>query len=206
MIRNFTTVLFINFLLSVTIVSFGQTEKGNMLLGGGIDLGSTTYKRDNASDQKVFSFNFNPGVSYFVSDNLSVGLRVPFSYSKLNQDTFDDEKSSSISFGPMVRYYIPFNQLAIFPEVSYVAGAGKFEGRYFDPILGSVVSSTNKYNVSNFNIGLGLAYFLNNNVAIESVLSYNVVKTEYDSDSFSDTETLSVGFDIGFQIYFQTKK
>ncbi|MTI40126.1 outer membrane beta-barrel protein [Fulvivirga lutimaris] len=206
MIRNFTTALFINFLMSVSIVSFGQTEKGNMLLGGGIDLGSTTYRYDNFEDQKVFSLNINPGLSYLLTDNVALGIILPISFSNQTQNGLADRKSQSLAFGPKLRYYIPFDRWAVFPEIEYTMGIGQFDTFIFDTTAGGLILSNEKYSTSNLSIGAGLTYFLSQSIAVESILSYNKSYTNYDSDGLSDLETTSIGFGVGFQIYFQTKK
>lgn len=206
MIRNFTTVFILFALLNLSVTSFGQTEKGNMILGGAIDLESTTFTQDNRSDQKTFSFNFNPAVSYLVVDNLAVGLVMPISTSKQTQDGYENRKSQSIAVGPKLRYYIPFDRLAVFPEISYTIGGGKLAAPYFDFDTGATSVRTEKYGLSNVSIGFGLSYFLNRNIAIESIVSYNKIKRDYDNNNTIDPETSTLAFDIGFQIYFQTKK
>lgn len=203
MIRNLTII---SALLILPFVSYGQTEKGSLLLGGGIDLGSTTYKRDNFNDQKVFSLNINPGLSYFVADNVALGIILPISIYNQTQDGSAETKSQSLAFGPTLRYYFPFNRMAVFPLVSYRIGGGKLEAPTFDPVVGSVIVQNEKYATSNFKVGAGLAFFLSNSVALEAILSYNKTNTDYDSDLLLDLETTSVGFDLGFQIYLQANK
>ncbi len=199
------TKTFFIILILIPAFTYAQTEKGNILLGGGIDLSNTTYERESFSNQETFSLNFNPKLSYFILDNLALGITLPISYSKQNSNN-NDNKTTSISIGPALRYYFTFDRLAIFPELRYSAGGGNLDGPYFDISQGNVVSGTIKFKQSNFNAGLGLAYFLNKNIAFETILSYNKIKTEYDNDSYSDLETSSLGLDIGFQIYLQTKK
>ncbi|MEQ8243370.1 outer membrane beta-barrel protein [Fulvivirga sp.] len=206
MIRNFTTTFILCSLLALSTVSLGQTEKGNLLLGGGIDLGSTTYKRDIINDQKVFSLNINPGLSYLVTDNFALGINLPISISNQSQDDFADRKSQSIAVGPKLRYYIPFNQWAIFPEVSFALGGGEIETPNFNGGIGGVSTITTKYSTSDFKVGVGITYLISHSIGIESTLSYNIINTEYDVESFIDLETSSIAFNTGFQIYFQTKK
>lgn len=208
MIRNFTTVLFINFLLSVTIVSFGQTEKGNMLLGGGIDLSNTKFDNDDFNQRETFVLSLNPSISYLVIDNFAIGVNIPFSYSKLSIDGNDARRSSNVSIGPKVRYYFDFDRIAVFTEMSYSVGSGEVEMTFIDVLSGEKNAITEKYSSSIFDAGLGLSYFLNKNIALESIFSYNQRKTNYDNDSFSnsDSDQSSISLKIGMQVYLQTRK
>ena len=60
------------------------------------------------STNKVF--NFNPGISYFVADNLAVGLDATWGIQELSQksgssSSFSYRTSTSLRVGPFARYY-----------------------------------------------------------------------------------------------------
>lgn len=66
-----------------------QTQKGDQLLGGNITFstnkGTTTYYGQNlsgSSDNKSTMFGIGPGYSYFIADNLDLGVNLGYSYVK----------------------------------------------------------------------------------------------------------------------------
>ena len=183
----------------VTSHTLAQIDKGNFLIGGSIGISNTefSFPNSNLEKQETFSIFFNPNVSYFLTSGLAVGLVLPWSYSST---TPSDMKSSSISIGPEVRYYFPFENWAIFTELSYNIGFTKFEGQFFDPEIARVTNATISGDVKNFNAGLGLTFFLKEAVGIEGIFGYTKTKNEYDK-MLRDTDNSSINFNIGLQFY-----
>lgn len=71
----------IKYIFLVSLFCFftnAQTEKGNFVISGSVGLNYTNLKTtaDNMNDNNVKSFSIGPSVSYFVVDNLYLGLIV----------------------------------------------------------------------------------------------------------------------------------
>lgn len=99
----------------VVFGSFGQTEKGDSMVGG-----SFTYSSDKLQSARKRTNNFYlaPRYGYFLKDNLAIGVELPFNLSRLNfknfrtynNDTgFYEDRSApkelSIGFSPFLRKY-----------------------------------------------------------------------------------------------------
>lgn len=192
--------------------SYSQLQKGNILLGGSIGLGNSEYKilsssPSNFGTQKTFSFNFNPEISYLLFERLSLGIVFPLSYSRTKFSDIDPtSKSTTYAVGPKLRYYFPFGNWAVFPEVHYTLGRQMHKFSNYSFTSGSLEDQKATTKTNNLKVGVGLAYFINRHVGIEGVFSYQ--KNEFDNEDFfgPDTETTSINFNIGLQVYLGKKE
>ncbi|MBX2969726.1 MAG: outer membrane beta-barrel protein [Cyclobacteriaceae bacterium] len=181
-----------------------QTNKGSFLVGG--DASFTSSKNTVLGNEtKKTQIRINPTVGYFVIDNFVLGASLPLSFSKSRSSGFQyDSKSSSITFGPLARYYVPMDKFAIFTEVKYTFGLIKVEGPTFDPISGSIISSTNRGKDEILSFGLGTTYFINESIGIEAGVYYIKQNVEYENSEmfiFPDFESKDFTLRIGFQFY-----
>ena len=155
----------------VTTLS-GQTQKGSQLLGGQIDL-SNNFLGD---DSNLFSIGLSPDWGYFIGDDLALGGRMNLNYVNTSGSSL-----TSFYIGPFVRYYFPGEgRTRIFGELGLGGGtiaAGGLSSGFFE-----------------WNIGPGLALFLNEHVAFEFTLMY-------DGSSQSNTYFSEIDFRIGLQVY-----
>jgi len=183
---------------------FAQTEKGNFLIGGGLTMGSSkttvTYPSPTPGyDAKTFAFSMSPNVSYFIVDRLSLGLKPGYSYSdqKITEVVSTENKTRSFSVGPQIRYYYPLKNWAVFSEVSY-----SFGWTTNDLINPNTFPSENSVhgNLNLFTGGIGLTYFIRNNIGVEGLLYYNQNKYHYDKYS-PDYDVSTFAFSIGLQLY-----
>ncbi len=117
-----------------------------------------------ASKESVTSWNVSPNIGYFVMDNLAIGANI---------DLKDDESGSTTNFGPFVRYY--FTSLGKSAKLYGNAGA-------------------NFGDETTFKGAVGVAYFLNSSVALETAAYY---------ENNTDAKTSEYGLKIGFQIHFK---
>jgi outer membrane protein len=160
-------------LSGVFITVNAQTEKGDWIVGGRIDL--------NTSDNNTH-IGFSPNGAYFLINNLAIGGNLMIDYSKSG-----DNKVTNLGIGPFARYY--FTQAMARPllqaSVDYISRQIK------DPIF----SSTN--NGVNIFIAGGLAVFINENVAIEVLAGYSNTKYK----GFDGSGGFNLG--IGFQVYLK---
>ena len=93
--------------LAFCINAFSQIEKpitkGNMMLTGGASIQSNSIQTSYDPTLPLTGFfviSLTPGVSYFVKDNLAIGLNTNLSYYKQGS-----LKYYSIGVGPNIRYY-----------------------------------------------------------------------------------------------------
>ncbi len=181
-----TSLLIILFLLFFGI-SFGQNislQKGTFSINGNI---SFTSSYPESSELNSSTFQFNPRFDYFVVNNFSLGVMIDYKY-----HTFAGRNNSSWGIGPSLRYYINFDNIKPF------AGAGysySYEGFF----------NSDDYNqYSNIILSIGTDYFINNNVALETVLNYtnshikNSNKSLIYSDPDATVNSLSIGVGINF--------
>lgn len=163
-------------LLVVTAATVSaQTEKGDWMVGGNFAL-------NTAKNNAVFSLT--PSAGYFFARNFVGGGIFSFTYSKQG-----DAKSTSVGAGPFARYYFGNSHLKpmvvaefVFGNTADKLGTEKVNSSYRSMLLGG-----------------GLAAFVNENVAIETIAGYNRSKRE-DFDG-------SNGFalKVGFQVYLSPR-
>ncbi|MFM6953753.1 MAG: hypothetical protein ACKOWL_02085 [Sphingobacteriaceae bacterium] len=104
----------------------GPTQKGKWLVGA--NLGIFSYKHDDAAGTayKTSTMVFQPAVSYFIQDNLALGLVLGIGSSKDISGGLDYGKSSGLSIAPSVRYYMPIsNRFKFFGQLLVPIGSEK---------------------------------------------------------------------------------
>ncbi|WP_430813363.1 outer membrane beta-barrel protein [Carboxylicivirga sp. RSCT41] len=181
-------------LIMVTVVSFGQTEKGKVAVSGASDLNFSALNyqfeydgEDVGEDFGVTNFNIKPTVSYFVIDNLAIGLAFNYQFEKI-----DDYKENSFMFGPTVRYYIGASKVKPYVQADVLVGNSKADDG----------DEESKSNISGWDLGAGVAIFLNDFVSIDLGLGYaSLTETDDDDDKFK-LKAGGVAFTGGFSVYF----
>src|SRR5688572_8921115 len=100
-------------LLIITSFSLSaQTTKGSIMIGGSASISFNTNEVDGSNYSKSTNIGISPEVSYFLGNNLSVGLLLPLgmSWSKSSSPYYPEEYNDhyySIGVTPVLRYYIP---------------------------------------------------------------------------------------------------
>jgi hypothetical protein len=165
--RSFCVTLY----LLLCMQTNAQTSKGDWLIGGLLQLNTA---KNNTT------IEFSPNAGYFLFDNFALGAKLVTSYEELG-----DLKVTSLGVGPFARYY--FGKTNIKP---FVAADCDFQNQ---KIKNSVGSSTE--NAFNFFLGGGAAFFINENVAVETILGYRHTKVNNEEGNGG------VNLKVGFQIY-----
>lgn len=155
--------------------ALAQTEQGNWLVGGNFTL-------NTASNNTTIGLN--PTAGYFVMNNLAVGGTIILSHAQLGEN-----KATTFGIGPLARYY--FGQRNVRP---FATGELSFQSVKFKS-----PTETNTENGVNFLLGLGLAAFLNRNVALETIAGYNYTKLEGNGDG-------GFAMRVGFQVYLRPRE
>lgn len=189
-----TIFLFIFFILEAN----AQLDKNTWLVGGTGNFYSS--KRDYASFispstngySKELTLTLSPNIGYFVSDNLAIGLRPFFSWSKgefyPNDPLYSGGTSNSKRYGigPFGRYYFlnkekPFNILG---DLSYQIG---------------ILDQGAKGKLSNFSFLAGPVIYFNTSVGLEFLIGYSTQKEELKTVNKNSSSGFAIN--IGFQIH-----
>jgi Outer membrane protein beta-barrel domain len=152
-----------------------QTEKGNWMVGGNINLAIVS---DNSE------VGLNPQGGYFIINNFAIGATVTMEYNKIGENS-----TTTFGAGPFSRFYFGTKNVRPFAhgELNFVSVKLK------------VPSTTNTENGNNYFLAGGLAFFLNENVALETLLGYTHTKISgIEGDG-------GVALRIGFQVYLHPR-
>lgn len=184
--KKFTLIAAI--VLGFATASNAQTQKDWYLIGGQIGNLGLGFQKNNTN----FSFNVSPRVAWFLRDNLAVGAEV-----NLGLTTAKGATGFTYGIGPIARYYFRGNALDAVSKTRFLIEANVgFAGS-------NVKTSGNPGITTNgvgFGFGPGLAYFINQNIALEGLLKYNY------ASGFGNSNSNSLGLAVGFQIHLPKAK
>lgn len=186
-------------LVAVVMVIAGanaQTEQGKWMVGGsiGVDFGNSKveYDGNKISDSKQISVLLEPKYGYFVTDGLAVGLGIGFSSDTEKYEGNDKTTMNAFLVSPFVRYYTP---VGLFGEASVGLGNVNIIEQYEGE------KDEYKTGVFGWSVGTGYAIFLNENVSLEPMISYNNIIGTSDEDSKFKTKTGLFMIQVGFNIF-----
>lgn len=199
-------------LMSLALTGHAQTDKGNNFLGFGTAIGvgeneglmglafSRSKIKDGnttVSETKLTSLFITTKAGYFIADNLAAGLDLAGSFSSGSTDVASlnlESQNSFIGIGPFVRYYFPTGRIFPFAEVNTLFGNSN------QSITGQGVDVENKYAVSNFGGGLGLAFFLGEKSSLDLGLNYNSTSLNEKGTDIKNRQN-TLGLRLSFTIY-----
>ncbi|GAA4746271.1 hypothetical protein [Flavisolibacter ginsenosidimutans] len=168
-----------------TIPSNAQLQKGSVLIGGdlaGFDLG--------LNEGSTFTMNLTPKAAWFVRDNLALGGYVDFGLATAK----GAGTNVSYGVGGLGRYYFPTADVNVAKSTRFFTEANI-------GIQGVNTPGGNSTNGLGLGFGPGLAYFVTNNIALETLLKYNGIL------GFGSNATSSrLSLNLGFQIYLPGSK
>ncbi len=176
---------FFKIVLSILVLSsfaaFGQTEKGNFLIGASTGINYSAIKTTgNNVTTETRQIIIAPEGGYFIIDNLAIGLNTTFSSSKTDNNT----KTNSFVALPFAKYYFLKGNIRVFGQVGYGFGRIKSDvvttTPFGTPVLGNVTSDLNSFLIS-----AGGAFFINKFLSIELFLNY----TKQNADSTNSFNT-----------------
>lgn len=160
-----------------------QTDRGSVMAGGSMSLHIPTGDGD---DIRQSSFSFSPTLGFFVVDNLAIGIGLPISVSRYQDDRQRyTSRNSSVAFAPFGRYYFGAANIKPFLEA-------RFGIEHFKTVQTGRADYTDQALFVGF--GGGVAFFLNEHVALEPKLSYDAYSRDNTNSAFN--------FNVGFQVYF----
>lgn len=182
------TLVFI--LLAACYSLSAQVEKGRYFVGGAVDI-SGAYQGRNSS----FNMSLTPQFAAFVVKGFAIGGRYTFGIGSTRN--FDNNKKEYVSIttfssgiGPILRYYYGKKPLKglISVNANYLTAT---------TLRKNSVSGTSGFNVSGL---MGIAYFLNEHLAIESGIYATL--TGYTKQ----LPTTRIGFSVGISAFLNNKK
>ena len=169
------------------------TDKGHYIVDGSVSFSINNNTIDQDAIQlknNSFGFGVSPKAAYFVIDRLAIGLEASFSYARNEGTDADGDKNKStgtgISVGPFARYYLVNG---LFGQASLGIGSSQNNSDDFE----------SKRNLFRYQLGVGYAIFLGEQVSLEPILSYTHRKSSIDQSTFESTNngfTLGAGFTI----------
>ena len=190
------------FLLFSANLIFAQNyfNKGTYSVSGSISYLSSTrdYYYGEYTSEK---FTFSPIGSYFFINRFSTGME--FSYVNYNtsiEDLFNTHLyKNTLLLGPIIRYYLANSKLSSFIEISYGFIINNLEDIWF-----SDKSNQSGYNVK---LGIGVNYFLTNDVALEPsiIYEYQRMKNMYliegnPEEKYLNEKNISIGIKLNYYI------
>ena len=176
-------------LCCVTLTVTSQTTKDWYLIGGNIANINLDFQKNNTA----FAFNLYPRVAWFIKDDLAVGAEA-----LLGLNTSTGYTAVSYGVGPVARYYLGTPGLESVKKTRWFLDGNVGIYGQNTKVSGTSSVSTNGLG---FGFGPGLAYFLNQNIALEGLVKYNLT---VGFGSSVTTNSLNAAF--GFQIYLPKAK
>ncbi|HLP21279.1 MAG TPA: hypothetical protein VK174_13295 [Chitinophagales bacterium] len=168
-------------LLSVSLASFGQVDKGMMAIGGNVDV-SLSFQSTTSN----FNMAINPTLAVFAVRGLAIGGRYSFGVTSrrafnVQQNEYRTTTTFVTGIGPTVKYYIGKKQLK-----GFVAANGSY-------MVSTQLTKGNVGNKNGFSAGgaVGMAYFFNPHIGLET--GFYVQASGYEGDFPITRGGISVG-------------
>ena len=186
--KKFSTT-FIALLLLASAAN-AQTQKDWYIIGSHISDINLDLQKGNTG----FGLTIDPRVAWFVKDNFAIGAQVV-----LSLNTSKGFTTFGYGVGPIARYYFKNNALESVNKTRWFLDADIGLAGLNTKVTGNEAVNTNGLGLG---IGPGLAYFINQNIALEGLVKYNYTKG-FGNDGVN---TNGINFGIGFQIHLPQAK
>lgn len=197
---------FVCLLLLCSITSTAQvvqTDRGRWQVA--LQLSNLSYQSTSSTNFISSAGTLTPSVGYFFVKNLLVGVGIPLSISTIKSPNAFNDTKSGIGFAPFFQYYIGSAILKPYVGASYSYSFDNYKFRYENPR-----STYSKEGTSNaFIPTIGLAYFVNQNVALNAGIVYSVSTVELNGPTVttptviieaSKSEVRSLSLSFGVQV------
>lgn len=186
--------------LFLCLSATAQIEKGKILASGSLGIASSKYiEVDNGTtdfESNTTYFWFMPRGGYFITDEIVVGVGLNLSTRSTKFEDDDKSISSTTAFTPFARYYLPQGYFGHF-EIGPGSSSETWKSSGND-------DSKHKYNSFLWSLGVGYAFFLNDHVAVEPMVSYmSTTYTDKDNTSYKEKNNV-ISFQVGFTIYLDS--
>jgi len=198
--------IFLSIIMFVFFCSLAKAQfnTGSKMVGASssVDLGFSSQKYEGSADAtKYITIDVNPRAAYFIMNRLAVGGDLGYYLSRSRYDDEDPSSTNTFLIGPFVRYY--YKSIAfVRPFAEFKIGGGTSANKYF--IVGTPTKI--RHNILYTGAGVGAAFFLAENFALEGMLGYifeHQNNTETDLSHNSHDVMLSFGFSFFFNSLLQ---
>ncbi len=169
-----------------------KIKDGTVMLGGNLTGSYQKYsKASNNQKGDLITARFTTKSGYFFWPDIAIGLNAFVEYTNLNisdsiQSTQFGGRTTDLLAGPFVRYY--FNS-GLFTELNLNAGVHTVKGGI-------------KSDIKSGALGIGYAYFLSDQVAIEPLLSIDYRQNQINvNNKISKDHQFGPVLSIGIQAY-----
>ena len=192
-----TIVLFV---LSASLIT-AQFNTGSKMVGASsaMDFGFLTTK-DKESEYRTntIAIDLTPRAAYFVSNGVGIGGDIEYYLSRSKTEDLDPSSSSGLIVGPFIRYYFKsVGPVRLFEEMN--GGLGFSVSKYY--VAGE--QQKNKHRIIYLGAGMGAAYFLADNFALEGMLNYSF-ENQKNKEMGGSHNTHAIMLNFGFSFFFNS--
>jgi hypothetical protein len=194
----FMAIIMLAFLFSSALAQFNT---GSKMVGAStsLDLGFSSQK-DEGSDAstKYTTIDLNPRAAYFIQNGIAVGADLGYYLSRSKYDDNDPYTTTQFLIGPFGRYYYKsIGPVRPFAEVKLGGGTSATRS-YLDG-----EKTTTRHNILYAGAGVGAAFFLADNFALEALLGYTYEHQKNpETDLSHNIHDIMLSF--GFSFYFNS--
>jgi len=177
-------------MLCLSLSVLGQTEKGKTLVGA-----DTKFSININPDSDRTSFELGLQLGGFVANNFAIGVEAAMSTDKVKQK---DEKlgTETYAIAPFARYYFGINKIKPFVHATIGVGTTKSKYNGFSGIAES------KSSLLLYELGGGVAFFLNDKISVNLNLGYSEVFMKAENADKYSTKISGIGSTIGLVFTF----
>ena len=185
-------------ILFVSLTSFAQENRsslinakikdGTVMLGGNLTGSYQKYNKQSTSQKgDLITARLTTKTGYFFWPDIAIGLNAELEYAGVNVDsTLYGSRTTDLLAGPFFRYY--FNS-GLFTEINLNAGVRTVRGEI-------------KSDIKSGAIGIGYAFFLSEQIAIEPLLSFDYRQNQVTvNNKTSRDDQYGPVLSIGIQAY-----
>ncbi|MEO5650633.1 MAG: hypothetical protein ABIR03_12015 [Ginsengibacter sp.] len=162
-----------------TTKSDAQIQRGNFMIGG--DLANLNLTLGGGG---AFQVRVDPKLAFFLRDNVALGVYINFGLATAK----GAGTTTDYGVGALGRYYINDSRVNIVQQ-----GRLFFEGNA--GIQGISLSGGSNTTGLGLGIGPGYAYFITQNIGLETLLKYNGI-VGFGSQAYRSNLNLGIGFQI----------
>ncbi|MDQ1088818.1 outer membrane beta-barrel protein [Siphonobacter sp. SORGH_AS_1065] len=183
--------LFLLIFLAFYAKSNAQTEKGRWIVG--TQIGDFSYRK-GSRESRFFSVDVAPSAGYFVSRNLVLGLSMPITTSSAKSTNYLN-RQQEWGVAPFSQLYFGNGKLKPYLSITYKYS----KALTLYHLDNQNVIKTNERKKA-WSPGIGLAYFIANNLSLNAAINYNFYNNVIDNTSrYSDENaTMKLGFNLFF--------
>jgi len=175
----------ITLLLTIALLFFvsttkAQLQRGNLLVGG--DIANFNLGLNSGGGSTIL---INPKLAFFFRDNVAIGPFVQMGFDAAK----GQEPTTNYGIGAFGRYYVSDTTINLLKH-----------GRFFVEAQAGIQGKNNaEQDITTNGLGLGFgpgyAYFITENIGLETLLKYNLI-VGFGSSATNSNLNLSLGFQI----------